>query len=66
MDSRKVIAYLKLYGQQQSYEAIRDAVDDGLERSDLEGMVEDGKLVHADGGVDGRGTEIVNYKLSDD
>jgi hypothetical protein len=65
MDSRKVLRYLKQYGQQQSFEAIRDNVDTDVERGDLDRLVEEGKLVEADGGVDGNGNPIKNYAAPD-
>jgi ribosomal protein L19E len=66
MDSRKVISFLKQYGQQQSFETIRDNVDPDMTRDDLSKLVEDGKIKEVDGGVNSGGMKQVHYMAADD
>jgi hypothetical protein len=61
MDSRKVIRYLKQYGQQQTLGAIREFVDPDVTREDLDKLVKEGKIANADGGKDERGEPIAAY-----
>ena len=66
MDSRKVLRYLRQYGQQQTFEAIRDSVDPDMTRDDLQKLVESGKVVEVDGGVNSGGMKQVHYMATDD
>lgn len=62
---KAIIEYLEMFGQPQTWEAIRDRMADmgyeGVERDDVDALVSDKEITIADGGVDSRGEAVTLY-----